>query len=448
MSKEPEINLKLISLAWPMFIEGLTGGLVTLADTFFLSKISDEVASSVGMLGAVLWIGYWVLPSFTTAGTSVASQYIGAGRRDREIPTYFCNIIISSLCGLFLALSYFFLSGRLGLWLGMTQAQNGYASRYLEVIAVNFVLVGMRFSYAAILSARTLTQWNMVATIITNVLNIFLNWAFLTGFWFFPALGIRGIALATVISYLAGFLILFPLVHWKLRIDFFVKGIFSQMREVLLPILKIGIPSALEPLSYTFQGLIVSVLIINLGFEAMGANTYVTRLIFVDLTVSWTLTSAGQIIMSHYLGAGKTDEVHKTYWKIALYSTVFAAVNMAVYLAFHRFLFSFFTADPVIINMGFWIFMICLFMEPIRSINVLGGVALKTVGDGKFSVTVGMIFMWGLVPVMWLVTKAGFGIIGLWLCMLGDECVRAGINIWRWQKGKWKTNSVIGERPA
>ena len=73
----------------------------------------------------------------TTAGTSVASQYIGAGRRDREIPTYFCNIIISSLCGLFLALSYFFLSGRLGLWLGMTQAQNGYASRYLEVIAVN-----------------------------------------------------------------------------------------------------------------------------------------------------------------------------------------------------------------------------------------------------------------------------------------------------------------------
>ena len=70
MSKEPEINLKLISLAWPMFIEGLTGGLVTLADTFFLSKISDEVASSVGMLGAVLWIGYWVLPSFTTAGTS------------------------------------------------------------------------------------------------------------------------------------------------------------------------------------------------------------------------------------------------------------------------------------------------------------------------------------------------------------------------------------------
>ncbi|HOT62127.1 MAG TPA: hypothetical protein PLU93_04630, partial [Treponemataceae bacterium] len=101
--------------------------------------------------------------------------------------------------------------------------------------------------------------------------------------------------------------------------------------------------------------------------------------------------------------------------------------------------------DLAIVSVSAWLLLIALLMEPIRSINILGGVALKTVGDGKFSVILSLVFMWGLVPVIALATYLGFGIVGLWVCLLADETIRALINVWRWKSGRWMGKQVIGE---
>jgi len=434
-----------------MFIEQITGGLTSFTDILFLSMISDQAAASVGMLSPILMLGYFILPQFTSAGTSVASQYMGAEQHDQVEPTWLANIVMSTLIGTVLSVAIFAVSGRAGLWLGMTADQNNYASQYLSVIAFNFILVGIRFSYASILASKTLTRWTMAASVSTNIVNIPLNWALMTGFWIFPRLGVRGIALATVVSYLIGFAILFVMVHGKLRIDLLRESVIAGTRKVVAPIMRIGIPSMLEPFSYTVQNFVVSFLIIGLGLTAMGANTYANQLIFLDLTVSWVLASGGQILMSHHLGAGRIDAVKRTYRKIAIICSVFAFVNVLVYVVFHRFFLGIFTHDPAIEQVGFWILLILLFMEPIRSINILGGVALKTVGDGKFSVIMGIAFMWGLVPVIILATKLGWGIVGIWCCMLADETIRAGINLWRWGSGRWMGKTVIesadGEKP-
>ena len=135
--------------------------------------------------------------------------------------------------------------------------------------------------------------------------------------------------------------------------------------------------------------------------------------------------------------------MNKTYLRIVRYATVFAFLNLVLYLIFSDAILSIFTHDPQIKQIGFWLLLISLFIEPIRSINILGGVALKTVGDGKFSVTMGMIFMWGLIPVLLLASFWGWGIIGFWCCLLFDETVRAAINLWRWLQGNWRKNSVI-----
>jgi Na+-driven multidrug efflux pump len=256
-------------------------------------------------------------------------------------------------------------------------------------------------------------------------------------------MGIRGIALATVISYVIGFFISFYFVHIRLRINFFIKNLFLHVKEVIGNILKIGIPSAVEPFSYTIQNFVVSILIINLGIVAMAANTYILRLILLDLTFSWTLTASGQIIISHYIGQNKLDKVNKTYFKIISFSMIFAFVNILLYLLFSDTLLSLFTNNLEIKNTAFYILLICLFMEPIRAINIIGGVSLKTVGDGKFSATMGIIFMWGIIPIIIFSSYFNLGIIGLWSCLLIDETIRAAINLLRWVKGNWKDKIII-----
>jgi putative MATE family efflux protein len=428
-----------------MFIEELTGGITSFADIFFISMISDEAAASVGTLGSVLMLGYFILPQFTAAGTSVASQYIGAKRLDRVVPSWLANILISTTMGTLLGLAFFVFSGKIGLWLGMTGVQNDFASQYLLVIAFNFIMVGIRYSYCSILASQTLTKWNMVASIVTNLVNIPLNWALMTGFWIFPELGIAGVALATVISYFIGFAIVFYMVHFRLKVRFFAKETLKHVKEVIVPILKIGIPSALEPFSYTMQSFVVSVLIIKLGTIAMAANTYINKFMFLDMASSWSLTMGGQILMSHYLGAGRVEDVRKTFWSIARIIAIAAFGIFFVLTVFNRFFVGFFTSDPEILATCFALLVIALVMEPIRSMNILGGIALKTVGDGKFSVIISLAFMWGLVPVIILSSRLGLGIVGLWACLLLDETLRAIINAWRWKSGKWMGKTVIAQ---
>lgn len=445
-------RLSLFALAWPMLIEELTGGITSFTDTLFVSMISDEAAASVGMLGPILGLGYFILPQFTAAGTSVAAQYMGAGRDDKVKAAWTANILFSTVSGGLLALLVYLVSGKIGLALGMTEAQNAWSEAYLSVIAVNFLVVGLRNSFASILASKTLTHWNMAASIVTNLLNIPLNWAFMTGWGIFPEWGLRGIAFATIISFVAGTGILYALVRFRLgvrldsrpgvRLSFRHRA--KEIREAAIPILKIGVPAALEPFSYTMQSFIVSAVLIRFGTVAMAANTYANKYIFLDMAVSWSLTAGGQILMSHHLGAGNIEKVRTTWWRIAAIASSFAfAVYLVVFL-FRELFMSFFTSDPEILALASTLVLFSLFMEPIRSINILGGVALKTVGDGVFSVVVALVFMWGLVPVILFAAHAGYGIIGLWACLLLDETIRALINLWRWNSGKWKGKSVIG----
>jgi len=428
-----------------MFIEELTGGITSFADIFFISMISAEAAASVGMLSPILFLGYFILPQFTSAGTSVAAQYIGAKREENVVPAWAANILISTGIGLILALTIFAASHVVGLALGMTQTQNAYASQYLSVIVFNFILVGVRYSYCSILASKGLTRWNMVASVVTNVVNIPLNWALMTGFWIFPELGIAGVALATIISYFIGFAIVFYLVHFKLKVNFLVKGLMARIKEVIIPILKIGIPAALEPFSYTVQSLIVSVIIIKLGTVAMAANTFANKFMFLDMATSWSLTMGGQILMSHYLGAGRIDDVKKCWNQIAISISLCAFSILLVIVIFNRPLLALFTTDPAITSASFALLLIMLAMEPIRSINILGGIVLKTVGDGKFSVILSLTFMWGLVPVIFLCSALGLGIVGVWACLLLDETLRACVNFWRWKSNRWMGKIVINK---
>ncbi len=442
MRARPRLQLGLFHLAWPIFVEQLTGSVIMATDTWFLSRIGDVAAASVGSLGPVLMLGFFILPSFATAGTAVASQFMGAGREESVVPTWIGNLVISVALGLGLTVAMLACAPHVGSWLGMTADEAGYAARFLGVMSFNWVLVGARGGYTSVLASRTLTRWTMAVTVITSALNVALNALFMSGV-LGNAPGVGAVALAAVLSYLASLLLLVYLVHRRLGIRFRIPDAVARVRAVLRPILRVGVPAALEPFSYIVQSFVVSVLIIALGVEAMAANTYLQRLIIVDLAFTISLTAAGQIVMSHLLGAGQLDAVRRVYWRVLAISAGFAFANMALFLAFHRQVLGVFTRDPAIQSIGFWLLVVALFTEPIRAANILGGVALRTVGDGRFSLVVGVAFMWGIIPVIIASSAMGLGLVGLYAVLLLDETVRAVINVARWARGSWEGKAVV-----
>jgi len=123
------------------------------------------------------------------------------------------------------------------------------------------------------------------------------------------------------------------------------------------------------------------------------------------------------------------------------------AVGMIIILYFSSdYVLGIFTKDPEILALGKQILFVDIFLEIGRSINITMVRALQATGDIKMPVVVGIISMWstavGLAYFFGIVM--GMGLVGIWIGMAADECVRAVIFVYRWHSGAWKNKKLMG----
>ncbi|GAD00242.1 MATE family efflux transporter [Agarivorans albus] len=437
-------KLKLFSLAWPILIEQLTSGIVVMADIYFLSLLGEEAAATAGLLMPYLWIGFFVLPMLSTGGTAAASQYYGANKLDKVVPVFMTNVVLLGLAGLAFSLFTYLNFDNIALWLNFPVQMQTYAEEYLAIMAFTFGFFGLRCAYGSILAAKAMTNWNMLASLLTNVMNIFLNATFFFGWFGLEPMGLKGIALGTVLSYAFACVVVMLIVHIKAQVSFeFTWAILPRMRAVIKPLMKIAIPSAAEPANYTLQQIVVAGILASLGVLAVSSYTFVLRFLFISMAVSWSLAAAGQIIMAHHMGARKLDEVDATYNRCIKLAMLFAFANMSLFAWCYQPLISLFSDDPQVAFYAKWLLIICIVMEPFRAINIVAGMGLKAVGDGRFAATVGVAFIWGVVPIIYLCSISWqLGIIGAWACFALDEVIRGLINHWRWKTYRWHNMGI------
>ncbi|HWA84746.1 MAG TPA: MATE family efflux transporter [Opitutus sp.] len=436
---------RLLPLVGPIFLQQATQSVVMLADFWFFSRLSDAVAATVGQLLPIVWIGTFVIPVFAGTGVSVASQFMGAGRLEKVVPTYLMNLALTTAMGAALAAVVFFFAPAICGWMGLHASLHAIGAAYLGTISVYFVFLGVLVAYNAVLSSRGMTHWLMYQAFLIATLNVVLAAWFLFGFGW----GLRGVVAASVVSVAVGTVVAVWLVHARLGVRFHRRGAWRDMRGVLRPMLRIGLANALEPFSYSVQQIILSTMIIALGVDAMAANTYAARPQMMQITFSVSLALGAQILMAHWMGAQRIADVNRLFWR-ALRRGMLVAFGYALTLWLASdFVLGLFTHDPAVHALGRKLLLIAVCYEPARAVNIIGGFALKTVGDARFPMVLGVVFIWGILPVVfaidrvWHLTVAGF-----WMCFAADEIIRAGINLWRWRTGRWQHMGIVAEAPA
>ena len=429
----------LLKLTGPIFFQQLTHTVVLLVDLYFFSHLSDEIAGTIGQLLPVIWLGAFVIPVFAGTGVSVASQYMGAKMDHKVIPAYMMNLVFTAGMGLFFGLGLWFFASDIGRWMGLPPELNAIANTYLGTMSFYFLPMGVLVAYNAVLSSRGMTHWLMYSAFLVSLVNLALASLFVLVFHW----GVRGIVTASVISVTTATLVSVWLVHARLGVHFYWRGARRDMLGVLRPMLKIGIPNALEPFSYSVQQIILSKLIIGLGLVAMVANSYASRAQMFQITFSIALALGGQILLAHLTGARRFDDVNHLFWKAIRWGAVVAGCYAAALWFFSERVLGIFTDDPAVKTLGRTLLAIAAFYEPARSINIVAGFGLKTVGDARFPVVIAMIFIWGILPVVWAVNHFwSLTLVGFWLFFAADEITRAGINIWRWRTGRWKSMGI------
>ena len=434
----------LLHLTWPIFLQHLTHSIVILVDLWFFSRLSDQIAGTVGQLLPIIWLGTFVIPVFAGTGVSVASQYMGAKQSHKVVPTYMMNLLFTATMGLVFGALMAWFAPDIGRWMGLDPSLNAIGSTYLSAMSGYFIPLGIMVAYNAVLSSRGMTHWLMYNAVIVTVLNLALASLFVLGFGW----GIRGIVTASVISITVAMAVSVWLVHVRLGVHFYLRGAWRDMRGVLRPMIRIGLPNALEPFSYSVQQIILSKMIIGLGIVAMAANSYAARAQMFQITFAVSLALGCQILMAHWMGSRRFADVDRLFWRMIRWGMLVAAIYAGALWLLSDWVLGIFTTDPAVLRLGGALLLIAAFFEPARAVNIVGGFSLKTVGDARVPLIIAVIFIWGILPVVYVVNHLWqLSLVGFWLFFAVDEIIRAGINLWRWRTGKWRRMG-FAEAPA
>ena len=339
-------------LAIPASIGTLFQTLYNIVDTFYAGKISPEALSALSKSFPIYFLIIASSIGVTVAGTSLIGNSIGK-RNENDVLNYITHIvyygIIISIIISFIGLNY---SEKIFLTMGSSREVANLGLDYTNVIFYGTIIFILVVSLNSLLHAEGDTKTYRNVLILSFFLNIILNPLLIFGFLFVPAMGIKGIGLATVISQFLSLFIIFIKVIGNSRIKklttkyffpkiVFFKNIFFQSMPIIVSIC-----------AYSFASAVVFIYVSQDGEYATagyGAASRFEQILF--LPVLGINTAIISIIAQNY-GAMKFDRIRETFFiaiKYALFIMFFAAI--VVFLAADV-VTSLFSNNPEVIDYG------------------------------------------------------------------------------------------------
>ena len=309
-------------LAVPASVGTLFQTLYNIVDTFFAGKISPDALSALSKSFPMYFIIVATSIGVTIAGTSLIGNSIGENDK-KKILYYFSNIIYFGIfISVLLTLFGLFFSETVFLLMGSSNKVTSLGLEYTNIIFSGTILFILVVAFNSLLHAEGDTKTYRNALILSFFLNIILNPILIFGFLFIPAFGVKGIGIATIISQILSFLIIFYKVIKNKRIQeisreylsikfVFIKDIFFQSMPISLAICGYSIASAII---FAYVGLSGEA-----AAAGYGAATRIEQVVL--LPVLGINTAIISIIAQNY-GAGKYERIKESYYTAIKYALI------------------------------------------------------------------------------------------------------------------------------
>ena len=442
---EPSSSLRrqLAMLSVPIFIETLLIMMLGAVDTFMLSRYSDESVAAVGVVNQIVMLAFLVFEVINLGTSVICSQYLGAGLKGRIPSVVMVALLTNLLLGLAVSGVLYFGDEMILRAMGLNEALLPYGTAYMRIVGAFAFFQALSMTLSAALRADNLAIYPMAVTFIVNIVNIIGNYTLIFGKFGMPALGVEGAAISTATCRGIAMLLLFIVVRRTIvkRIPWnvFVKFPWRELKNLL----RVGLPSAGEQVSYSSSQMVITYFINMLGVEALATRTYCVNLIMFAYLFCISIALGGAICIGHLVGHGRTRGAFLL-GKLVMRLSIIITASLSLLLAIAGpWVMPLLSSNPEIISLGCTILWIDVLLEFGRPTNIFATNALRAAGDVNYPFYVGVVVMWSVavVAAYFAGIVFGLGLVGMWLAFACDENIRGVVFIRRWYSMKWASKS-------
>ncbi|ANE45706.1 multidrug transporter MatE [Paenibacillus swuensis] len=438
--KSLDRKFTLWALAWPIFMELFLQTLLGTVDTLSVSQISDGAVAVVG-LSNHLFSAMMTLFMVVASGAGILiAQRIGSQREEDARSLAMLSLKVCGVIGLVLSVFLYTQPGLIAQWLNVPEALIPLAESYIAIAGAGMVFTALSAVLGTALRSTGNTKAPMVVGVVINIVHVALNYAFIFGAFGFPEWGLAGVAVSTLVSKLLGTAILYFIfieafhrrIGWKELARYWDR---SLLKEVL----HIGWPLGINMSAWVLTQLVIYVFLATLGVKELAAKTYMNTLESFCFTLGYAVALALQIQVAHLFGAGRTRDAYKATYKALWIGLAVVTVNALLLFSLGRQLLGIFTDDAQVIAIGISLLGLNLILQPGKMLNMALTNALNAVGDTRYTMVISFVCMWlvatGGSYVLGL--HWGWGIVGVYICMIADEYIRGILCLYRWRGQKY-----------
>lgn len=429
-----------LNMAWPSVVESFLIALVGFIDTIMVSSLGSYAIAAVGLTTQPKFIGLCLFMSLSTAISALVARRRGEENRESAVRIVRMCVGVALCLTVVVSVLAVAFANPIIRFAGSAEDTHDAAVAYFRIIMGGVIFTTITMIINAAQRGAGNTKLSMRTNIVSNLVNVVFNYLLIGGNLGFPALGIRGAAIATVIGSVCGCAMsVFSLFSKQSFV--YIRGVkgFIASKFDIKSLLNVGSSAFTEQIFLRIGFLLFAITVANLGTTSYAAHQIGMNMMSLSFSFADGFSVASVALIGRSLGQQRRD-LAKLYAAMCQRMGLVCAFLMSmVFLFFGRNLFSLFSSEPEILDLGEMIMHILCFVIYLQITQVIFFGCLRGAGDTKFTAFASMISVAIIRPGMsWLLCNPfGLGLLGVWLGLVCDQLMRFTLGFFRVRQGNW-----------
>lgn len=433
---------KTLSIAWPAMLESFFAAFAGLVDSLMVSSLGSYAVAAVGLTTQPKFIGLALFIASNVSISALVARRKGEEKREEanKIFATFLVFIVAAAIGMSILMVS--LADPIIRLCGSEEATHDSAVLYFRIIMGGMIFNCIQMGINSAQRGAGNTKITMRTNLVSNTVNIVFNYLLIEGNFGFPALGIKGAALATVLGTVVSSIMSIVSV-WKkdnfVSIPLILEKKLRPCWDAFRSIIKVGYSVFAEQILMRIGFMMTALMAADQGTAAMAAHQVGMNIMGLSFSFGDGLQATAVALIGFSLGA-KNPEQAKRYGRTCrMIGGVISVILAVVYFLGAGWLYSLFFVEEEIIAIGVGIMRVIIFIVILQISQVIYMGCLRGAGDTLYTAVASTISVTVIRTLAsWFCGYVlGWGIIGIWMGVVGDQLSRFIMASIRFKQGKW-----------
>ena len=439
------IGRAILVLAVPMVLEMVMESVFAVCDVFFVSRLGAEAVATVGLTESMLTIIYSLAMGLAIGATAMVARRIGERDAAGASLAAVQSIMLAVAVAIVLGVGGVILAPRLLQLMGGSPALLAMGSTYARIMLGGNATILLLFLVNAIFRGAGDAAIAMRVLWLANAINIALGPCLIFGLGPFPALGVKGAAIATNIGRGTGALFaLSRLVRGRgARVAIRKRHLRIDPR-VIARLIRLSANGTLQTLIGTASWIGLIRILSSFGSDVLAGYTIGIRVVVFALLPSWGLSNAAATMVGQALGARKPDRAERAVWIAGFYNMIFLGIVGALFVLLAHPIATIFTTDPGVVPYAVDTLRIIALGFLFYAYGMVLAAAFNGAGDTMTPTILNVVVFWLFeIPLAFVLSKSlGYGARGVYVAVAVAFSMLAVVSAVLFRKGRWKVKAV------